>query len=648
MTTPSSAPWSILPVAGAWLVAASAGASAAQPPDAGLPRLERELARLAANAEGTVGLAATHVETGRTVVLGGGNRFPMASVRKLPTAIRLLALVDEGKERLDRTIELKPTDLRPGSGTLSVLLDDPGVRLPLRTLLELMLLVSDNTATDLVMAASGGPAAITAHLKRLGIDGVRVDRPILQTQADLAGVALPKEPITLQRFEELSKAVPEEKKKKAQAAFEADPRDTSTPEGMATLLARLWRGELLSPKSTELLLDVMRRAETGAARLKGALPPGTVVHHKTGTMGRTTNDVGVIALPAGGHVAIAAFVKEAGGGVEKSEQAIAQHSRAVYDYFRFRPAGDVTSLALLEDELARVAPSSRGVLGVGALHVETGRNAWLNPHVPFPMASTVKVPIAHRLFERLDRGEVSLETMIPLTPGDLHPGSGTLTELFDEPGISLSLRNYVELMLLISDNSATDVVLRQAGGPAQVTRSIRDLGIEGMRIDRSILRLLGDAQGVSAIPPNEDFSIDRYREVERGISDEQQRRFAERFRVDPRDTTTPEAMVALLDAIWAGNNLSGNSRELLVDIMRRCRSGKARLKGLLPPGTEVAHKTGTLAQSASDVGIVFLPDGAGHVIVAAYVKDSPGEDADRERALAHAARAVYDFFLFSP
>lgn len=204
-------------------------------------------------------------------------------------------------------------------------------------------------------------------------------------------------------------------------------------------------------------------------------------------------------------------------------------------------------------------------------------------------------------------------------------------------------------MLLISDNSATDVVLRQAGGPAAVTRAVRDLGIEGLRVDRSILRLLADLGGVTAIPPNEEFSIDRYREVARGVSDEQRRRSADRFSVDPRDTTTPAAMVALLQAIWDGTRLSPASRDLLIDIMRRCQTGNARLKGLLPPGTVVAHKTGSLSESASDVGVVYLPDGAGHVIVAAYVKDGPSSrTADRERALAHAARAVHDYFLFNP
>src|SRR5512134_280532 len=94
------------------VVAACPDPVAAQATDPGLPRLERELARLAPLADGTVGLAAVHVESGRSVTINTGVRFPMASVRKLPVALLLLALVDEGKERLDRVVELKATDLR--------------------------------------------------------------------------------------------------------------------------------------------------------------------------------------------------------------------------------------------------------------------------------------------------------------------------------------------------------------------------------------------------------------------------------------------------------------------------------------------------------------------------------------------------------
>src|SRR5213592_2765926 len=84
--------------------------------------------------------------------------------------------------------------------------------------------------------------------------------------------------------------------------------------------------------------------------------------------------------------------------------------------------------------LARLAPLAGGTVGVAAVHLESGREVYFNRVEPFPMASTYKVPIAVQLLTRIDQGEARLDSLIALTPADLHPGSGTLTELFDDPG----------------------------------------------------------------------------------------------------------------------------------------------------------------------------------------------------------------------
>lgn len=321
--------------------AAAAQAAVATAPDPGLGRLEAEIGRLAEIAGGEVGVGAIHLETSREVYLNPGERFPMASSYKVPIAVQLLTRVDRGEIRLDSMVTLQPGDLHPGSGTLTALFDDPGVVLSLRNLLELMLLISDNSATDVVLRTAGGPAAVTARMRELDLAGIRVDRPTVRLIADWIGIEeLPGEDVPPARFRELREAVPEPRRKAAAQAFDANPRDTSTPEAMARLLERIWRREVLSPGSSELLLDVMRRSTTGGARLKGFLPPEVEVSHKTGTIGGTTNDVGIITLPdGGGHVAIAVFVKESEREVETRERAIAQISRAVYDYFLFNPAG---------------------------------------------------------------------------------------------------------------------------------------------------------------------------------------------------------------------------------------------------------------------------------------------------------------------
>lgn len=310
-----------------------------RPADPGLERLRTELESFSAIAKGTLGIGVIHLESGRELFVNGATRFPMASTYKVPIAVQLLRLVDQGRLRLDEMVTLEPSDLHPGSGTISNLLDDPGVALSQRNLLELMLLISDNSATDLVLKAAGGGAAVNARLAELGVSGISVDRPTIHLIADAIGVKNlpPEEQWTRAGFGALARAVTPADQAAAREAFYQDNRDTSTPEGMARLLAKIWRQETLSPAMTELLLDIMYRCETGQARIKGVLPPWTRVAHKTGTLNLgIANDVGIIDLPDGaGHVVVAAFVKEAQGDIAAQERAIAMAARAVYDYFTF-------------------------------------------------------------------------------------------------------------------------------------------------------------------------------------------------------------------------------------------------------------------------------------------------------------------------
>jgi beta-lactamase class A len=305
-------------------------------------------------------------------------------------------------------------------------------------------------------------------------------------------------------------------------------------------------------------------------------------------------------------------------------------------------------LERLERELARIAQLTDGRVGVAAVHLETGRAAYLNADEPFPMASTYKVPIAVELLTRVERGEIRLDTLIELRPSDLHPGSGTLTELFDDPGVILSLRNLLELMLLISDNSATDLVLRLAGGPEAVTARMRKLGLDGIRVDRPTIRLIADWMGIEKLPPESEWTPSLFGELARAVPDSARVRAARRFDQDPRDTATPRAMTSLLTKIARGEALKDSTTALLLDIMRRSTTGAGRIKGMLHPDVIVSHKTGTIGATTNDVGIITLPDGAGQVALSVFIKGSTLSVEQRERVIAHIARAVYDYFRFNP
>jgi beta-lactamase class A len=202
-------------------------------------------------------------------------------------------------------------------------------------LLELMVADSDNTASDALLRLAGGGAAVTARLREIGVRDVDVIRPEAELISNWIGIRQmpPESEWTLARLRAMWDAVPAVEREAANARYVTDPRDTATPDAMADLLVRTHRGEALSPESTALLIRIMTGARTGAARIKGRLPAGTPVAHKSGTMGGTTNDAGIVTLPDGTHVAIAVFVKASAKPHEEREAAIAEISRTVYDYF---------------------------------------------------------------------------------------------------------------------------------------------------------------------------------------------------------------------------------------------------------------------------------------------------------------------------
>ena len=304
--------------------------------DPSLARLEQQIEFLAHTTDAVVGVSALHIESGRYVSVRGTEQFPQASAIKIPIAVQIMALADEGKLTLDQMVTLKPADLHPGSGRISELLFHPGVALSIENIMELAIVISDNSAADLMLREAGGPAAVTARMKTLGLNGIRVDRSIAVLLADWGGIkALPPEAEwNRDMWDKLFDAVPETEHMAARRLQTRDPRDTATPADMTKLLARIWKKDLFSPVYANKMLEVMERCQTGKARIKGLLPQGTDVAHKTGTVGGVVDDVGVITLPGrGGHVALSIFTKGSSRPEEVSEKAVAEISRTVYDYF---------------------------------------------------------------------------------------------------------------------------------------------------------------------------------------------------------------------------------------------------------------------------------------------------------------------------
>jgi beta-lactamase class A len=245
-------------------------------------------------------------------------------------------------------------------------------------------------------------------------------------------------------------------------------------------------------------------------------------------------------------------------------------------------------LMAVEQQLTSLASGSSADIGVAALDLNTGESISIKGDTPFPMASTVKVAIAALYLSQVDHGQKTLDDTIR----------------------GQSVRGLMNLMLIHSDNRAADILFKDVGGPHAVHQFLVSNGIHGVRVDRTIAQLLADKRDLW----------------------------------DTRDSSTPKAMVELLRRLYKGDLISAHSRNYLLGVMAKCETGKNRMKWLLPAGTPVEHKTGTLNGLADDVGFITMPDGH-RIAVAIFARGG----SDRPRAIAQAARAIYDGFktLFS-
>ena len=311
----------------------------------------------------------------------------------------------------------------------------------------------------------------------------------------------------------------------------------------------------------------------------------------------------------------------------------------------FGPAyGQTTEGQSVGAAIEQIASGLAGRIGFAAQEIGGDEVISFNGDETFAMASTYKVAIATAVLDRVDRGELSLDQLVEVPNEMFVTGVVALAETFPHGGIQLSVANLIEVMITESDNTATDVLMGLAGGPEAVTENLRRLGITDFRVDRLTAEILRDFYGLpgSATPETVAEAVRN----NPALWTEQGDRNMD-FEEDPRDHTTPLAMLQLLLAIDGGTAMSPESREFLLGVMSRTRTGAGRLKGLLPKGTPVAHKTGTVGGIANDVGYITLPDSR-RIAIAVYTNSSETSASDRDRAIAEISRMVFDHFYLAP
>jgi beta-lactamase class A len=266
-----------------------------------------QIEEISAEAKGTVGVSILNIETGDTLNFNAHSRMVMHSIFKFPIAMTVLNLVDKGKYKLDEKMKLSKGDMLPAK-MYSPLRDKypDGTEIALSELLSYMVSQSDNTACDFLLQKIGGPQVVDQYIKSLGVKGISVKASESETAT----------------------------------SWKVQYTNWCKAADMVQLLDIFYHRKALSKNSNDFLMKIMIETSTGLHRIKGMLPKDAVVAHKTGTsptndagLSPATNDVGIITLPNGRHLAIAILVYNSTADEATRDSVIAKVARAAWDFY---------------------------------------------------------------------------------------------------------------------------------------------------------------------------------------------------------------------------------------------------------------------------------------------------------------------------
>ncbi|MBD3205025.1 serine hydrolase [Candidatus Bathyarchaeota archaeon] len=289
----------------------------------------------------------------------------------------------------------------------------------------------------------------------------------------------------------------------------------------------------------------------------------------------------------------------------------------------------------LKEAIISPAESLKGKMGVSVKDLKTGEAANLNGDDLFPTASTFKVPVLVEFYRQVENGIISLDEKVILRQEDLVPGSGVLKEL--TPGMIISFRDLLKLMMVISDNTATDLVIREVG-MENINNTLRELGLKKTKVKKYCREILFDLVGVNR--PLKEMTLDLWDEVEAGTD----YNGTWSLDVDDNDVTTPNEMTELLEMIATGRAASKESCDEILQIMEKCQTGQYRIPKYLPTKELVLQrKTGSLPGIRNDVGVIKAKEKDMSYVLSCYTMNA--EDVfQAEESIARTSENIYQYF----
>ncbi len=244
------------------------------------------------------------------------------------------------------------------------------------------------------------------------------------------------------------------------------------------------------------------------------------------------------------------------------------------------------------DVLKRIRRRLGGRLGVHALDSQSGLRIGHDENSRYAMASTFKVPLAAALLWQVDQGAFALERALAISKDDVLAHSPAVEAALAAGATAMTIRELCEAAVVHSDNAAANVLLAGMGGPPALTQFFRSLDDKVSRLDRTEPELNSNVSG------------------------------------DPRDTTSPRAMVDTMLKIFTQDVLKLPSRAMLIDWMTASKTGLDRVRAGLPRGWHTGDKTGTGENGALNDLVITYPPDRRPVFIAVYMSDSllPAKD----------------------
>lgn len=270
--------------------------------------LESKISALLKSKNATVGVAIQGIENKESLQINGDKHFPMQSVFKFHIALAILNEVDNRKLKLEQEVFINKGDLLPNTWSpIREKYPDGDVKLTLAEIIKYTVAWSDNNGCDILLRMIGGPKEVEKYVKKIGIDDIAIS------------------------YNE------EEMHKNWNAQFS----NWTTPKAATDLLVLFYTNKVLADSTTRFLLKTMVETATGKNKIRGQLPEGTIVAHKTGSSGTNdegitaaSNDIGIVTLPNGNHFAVSVFVSNSRETEETNEKIISDIAKTAWAYFQ--------------------------------------------------------------------------------------------------------------------------------------------------------------------------------------------------------------------------------------------------------------------------------------------------------------------------